>query len=172
MVDLFTGLILSISQYFATKHFLGDQLYKLTMKIISIIPPISFSSCIAGFIRIAWDKNHCKMCETLNKECLSTIQKYFEFRSNENPYGMLEETLLLFFSSILYITIIFLFEHKIFTRLYQLGFNSIAGIDVDNINNFEDPDVTVERDYVKVARTRSHSSRNKIFCHHVLNKSN
>lgn len=141
------------------------------MKLISIIPPISFSSCIAGFIKIAWDKNHCKMCETLNNECLSTIKKYFKFKSNENPFGMLEETLLLFFSSILYISIILLFEYKIFARLYQLGFNSIVGTDVDNKDNFEDPDVSVERDHVKAAITRSRSSRNNI-CQQVLNKPN
>lgn len=69
--------------------------------------------------------------------------------------GILEETLFLMFSSILYIALIFLFDYKIFARLYQFGFNKVVGTGIGYKDDNEDPDVGGERDKVDAAKNRS-----------------
>lgn len=85
----------------------------------------------------------------------SKSKSYFVFPSKGNDFGILEETLYLFFSSILYLVIILLFDYKIFARLYQLVFNTILGTGIGYKNDDEDPDVGGERDKVDAAKSRS-----------------
>lgn len=33
-----------------------------------LIPHFSYSSCIAGFLEIAWENNRCKICNSRNME--------------------------------------------------------------------------------------------------------
>lgn len=68
---------------------------------------------------------------------------------------MLEDFLFLLFSSILYITIILLFDYKVFARLYQLIFNQIVGTGVGFKDDNEDPDIGNERDKVDAAKCHS-----------------
>lgn len=82
-------------------------------------------------------------------------QNYFEFKSDKNKSGILEESLFLLFSSILYIVIVLLFDYKIFARLYQLSFNAIVGSGEGYKDDNEDPDVGGERDKVDAAKTQS-----------------
>jgi len=85
----------------------------------------------------------------------SERKSYFVFKSDKNPNGILEETLFLLFSSILYISIILLFDYKIFHRLHQFVFNKIIGTGVSYKDMNEDPDVGGERDKVDAAKTCS-----------------
>lgn len=85
----------------------------------------------------------------------SKPKSYFVFKSEKNPYGILEETLFLFFSSILYISIILLFDYKIFNWLYQYAFNIIIGTGDSYRDVNEDPDVGSERDRVNAAKNHS-----------------
>lgn len=84
----------------------------------------------------------------------SKLKSYFVFKSDENQSGILEETLFLFFNSILYITIILFFDYKIFFRLYQYGFNAIVGTGIGFKEDTEDPDINGERDKVSAAKTK------------------
>lgn len=68
---------------------------------------------------------------------------------------MLEDTLFLLFSSLLYITLILLFDYKVFARLYQMGFNKIVGTGIGYKDDNEDPDIGGERDKVDAAKSRS-----------------
>lgn len=86
---------------------------------------------------------------------VSERKSYFVFKSDENPNAILEETLLLLFSSILYISIILFFDYKIFHRLHQFVFNKIIGTGVSYKDMNEDPDVGGERDKVDAAKTCS-----------------
>ncbi|XP_060852919.1 phospholipid-transporting ATPase ABCA3-like isoform X2 [Rhopalosiphum padi] len=125
---------------------------------VLIIPHFAYSSCISGFIQIAWENNMCKVCKSpfIVEKCKSIERKsYFVFKSDKNPNGILEETLFLLFSSILYIVIILLFDYKIFHRLYQFVFNEIIGTGVSYKDVNEDPDVGGERDKVDAAKTHS-----------------
>ncbi|XP_026811930.1 ATP-binding cassette sub-family A member 3-like isoform X2 [Rhopalosiphum maidis] len=125
---------------------------------VLIIPHFAYSSCISGFIQIAWENNMCKVCKSpfIVEKCKSIERKsYFVFKSDKNPDGILEETLFLLFSSILYIVIILLFDYKIFHRLYQFAFNEIIGTGVSYKDVNEDPDVGGERDKVDAAKTHS-----------------
>lgn len=90
----------------------------------------------------------------------SERKSYFVFKSDEDPNGILEETLFLLFSSILYIFIILLFDNKIFHRLYQSIFNKIydTGVSYRDIN--EDPDVGSERKKVGAAKTQPSNKLN------------
>lgn len=83
-------------------------------------------------------------------------QSYFVFRTEENKFAILEETLILLFSSILYIALILLFDYKIFSRLYQCGFNIIVGTGDIYKDDNEDPDIAAERE--KVEEAKSHPS--------------
>jgi len=83
----------------------------------------------------------------------SKPKSYFVFKSDKNPYGILEETLFLFLSSILYISIILLSDYKIFHLLYQYAFNKIIGTGESYRDVNEDPDVSKERDKVNAAKT-------------------
>lgn len=85
----------------------------------------------------------------------SKPKSYFVFKSEENASGILEETLFLLFSSVLYIAIIFLFDYKIFARLYQFCFNKVVGTGIGYKDDNEDPDVGGERDKVDAAKNRS-----------------
>lgn len=51
--------------------------------------------------------------------------------------------------------LIFLFDYKIFARLYQFGFNKILGTGVGYKEDNEDPDIGGERDKVDAAKSRS-----------------
>lgn len=66
----------------------------------------------------------------------------------------MEETLFLFFSSILYISILLLFDYKVFANLYRFCFNAIVGTDIDYKGDFEDPDVCNEKARVDSAKTK------------------
>ncbi|KAL5235297.1 hypothetical protein ACI65C_002707 [Semiaphis heraclei] len=132
--------------------------------IVLIIPHFSYSSCISGFLQIAWENNMCKVCKSpvtieLCKNAIYSERKsYFVFKSDKNPNGILEETLFLLFSSILYISIILLFDYKIFHRLYQFVFNKIIGTGISYKEMNEDPDVGGERDKVDAAKTLSNNA--------------
>lgn len=89
---------------------------------------------------------------------------YFVFKSDENELGILEETLFLLFSSILYIVIILLFDYKIFARIYMFGFNKIVGTGVSYKSDNEDPDVSRERDKVNADKIRPRISIICLFC--------
>lgn len=135
------------------------------MRIVSlIIPHFAYSACVAGFIKIAWENNMCKICKSsfTAEKCKSPIyserKSYFVFKSRENQNGILEETLFLLFSSILYITIILLIDYKIFHRLYQFVFNKIIGTGDSYKDVNEDPDVGGERDKVDAAKTHSNDA--------------
>jgi len=52
----------------------------------------------------------------------------------------------------LYISILLLFDYKIFNRLYQYAFNKIIGTGVSYRDVNEDPDVGSERDRVNTAK--------------------
>lgn len=67
----------------------------------------------------------------------------------------MEDTLFLFFSSILYITIILLFDYKVFAHLYQMIFNKIVGTGIGYKDDNEDPDIGGERDKVDAAKSCS-----------------
>lgn len=82
-------------------------------------------------------------------------KNYFVFASNENEFGILEETLFLLSSSILYITIVLLFDYKVFACLYQLILNTFIGTGDNYRNNSEDSDVTDEKDKVDAAKIKS-----------------
>jgi len=155
------------------------------IRIISlIIPHFAYSACIARFIQIAWENNMCKICKSsfTAEKCKSKYlifffilclprliilyfnildpiyserKSYFVFKSSENPNGILEETLFLLFSSIVYIIIILLIDYKIFHRLYQFVFNKIIGTGKSYRDVNEDPDVGGERDKVDAAKTHS-----------------
>lgn len=66
----------------------------------------------------------------------------------------MEETLFLFFSSILYIALLLLFDYKVFANLYRLYFNATVGTDIGYKDDFEDPDVCDEKDRVNLAKTK------------------
>lgn len=88
---------------------------------------------------------------------------FFEFKSDKNPYGILEETIFLLFSSVLYMVLILLFEYKIFARLYQFRFNKTVEInDATTIcnENIQDPDIDDERK--KVDFTKKHFGRQNL----------
>lgn len=76
------------------------------------------------------------------------------FKSAENQYGILEETLFLFFSSILYLTIILLLDYKIIDHVYQYLFNAIYGTDIGTKEDDEDSDIIDEKNKVEAAKTR------------------
>jgi len=59
------------------------------------------------------------------------------------------------FSSILYASIILLFDYKIFQRLHQIIFNKIIGTGISYKDVNEDPDVGGERDKVDAAKIHS-----------------
>lgn len=131
--------------------------------IVLIVPHFSYSSCISGFLQITWENNMCKVCKSpfMDEKCkdmYSTRKSYFVFKSDKNPYGILEETLFLLFSSILYTSIILLFDYKIFHRIYQFVFNKIIGTGVSYKDMNEDPDVGGERDKVDAAKSLSNNS--------------
>eukprot|EP00102_Acyrthosiphon_pisum_P016671 XP_008187710.2 PREDICTED: ATP-binding cassette sub-family A member 1-like [Acyrthosiphon pisum] len=131
--------------------------------IILIIPHFSFPLCLSGFIKITWENNMCKICKSpkmieVCKAIGSKRKSYFVFKSDEDPNGILEETLFLLLSSILYISVILLFDFKIFHRLYQYVFNKIYGTGVSYRDVNEDPDVSSERDKVNAAKTHSNSA--------------
>lgn len=62
---------------------------------------------------------------------------------------MLVEALFLLLSSELFVTIVLLFDNKIFTRLLQWGLILVIGTDVNEQDHHEDPYVAFERDNVK-----------------------
>ncbi|XP_026821418.1 ATP-binding cassette sub-family A member 3-like [Rhopalosiphum maidis] len=131
--------------------------------ILLIIPHFSYSSCLVGFLLITWENNMCKVCKsTMVEMCTDAIgskpKSYFVFKSDKNPYGILEETLFLFLSSILYISIILLFDYKIFPLLYQYAFNKIIGTGESYRDVNEDSDVSKERDKVNVAKTHPNNA--------------
>ncbi|XP_060873175.1 phospholipid-transporting ATPase ABCA3-like isoform X2 [Metopolophium dirhodum] len=138
--------------------------FNLIRLIVLIIPHFSYSSCISGFLQITWENNMCKVCKSplMNEMCKSAIfserKSYFVFKSDKNPNGILEETLFLLFSSILYISIILFFDYKIFHRLHQFVFNKIIGTGVSYKDMNEDPDVGGERDKVDAAKTCSNTA--------------
>lgn len=80
------------------------------------------------------------------------LLNYFVFKSEENKYGILEETLCLLFSSILYIVLILFFEYKIFERLYHFSFDKKVDIYNTGVKDSEDPDINDERHKVDVAK--------------------
>lgn len=94
----------------------------------------------------------------LNLKCIgfdeSKQKSYFVFKSNENKNGILEETLFLIFSSVLYITIVLLFDYKIFARIHQYGSNVIFGTSIGDKEINEDPDIIDEKKKVDAAKTR------------------
>lgn len=77
--------------------------------------------------------------------------RFFVFSSESNNFGILEETLYLFFSSVLYIAIILLLEHKLFARAYQCYLNMFIGTDVEYEDDCEDSDINDERNKVHSA---------------------
>jgi len=79
------------------------------------------------------------------------------FASDENEFGILEETLFLLSSSILYITIVLLFDYKVFARLYQLILNTFIGTGDSYRDDSEDSDVSDEKDKVDAAKIKSSS---------------
>lgn len=152
--------------------------------IVLMIPHLSYLSCITGFIQITWENTTCKLSKIM-EECYGLHfffvffftcwlfiwnvldsanfkpKSFFVFRTDENKYAILEETLFLLFSSILYIVLLVLIEYRIFARLHHFGFNIIVGTGVGYKSKDEDPDVGLERDRVKAAVSRS--SYNIIF---------
>lgn len=40
--------------------------WNIMKHIILIVPHFSYSSCIAGFIQVAWENNRCKICKSLD----------------------------------------------------------------------------------------------------------
>jgi len=149
--------------------------------IVLIIPHFSFPLCLLGFLKITWANNMCKVCKSpkmievckgkflfffflffisnINNFNILAIgskrKNYFVFKSDEDPNGILEESLFLLLSSILYISIILLFDYKIFHPLYWYLFHKIYGAGVSYRDVNEDPDVGSERDKVNAAKTHS-----------------
>lgn len=89
----------------------------------------------------------------------SNTKSYFVFASDENKYGILEETLFLFFSSALYMAIILLFDYKVFARLYQLFLNKIIGTDIGYTDESIDPNVKDEKNRVNLAKNNIFSCK-------------
>lgn len=135
-------------------YFNDNNFFNAMVRILLLFPPFSFSSCVRGFISIVFDKNRCKLCKLPDYKCSETLESYFQFKSDNNPYGMLEETLFLLLSGVLFAAIILLFDYKIFARILQWGLNLIVGTEIGEQDHHEDPDVGVERDNVKAAKTR------------------
>lgn len=79
---------------------------------------------------------------------------YFVLPSEENKnHGILEETLFLLFSSIIYVAIILLFDYKVFGRVYQYFFNTVIGTDIGYKGDIKDLNVCDERYIVDAAST-------------------
>ncbi|CAH1731091.1 unnamed protein product [Aphis gossypii] len=168
---LFVAVNFIIGLFFCIGFFMLKEIkeYKNSMLniirlILLMIPHFSYSMCICGFIQITWENNMCKICKSSNMiEICEDInsskpKSYFVFKSKKNPNGILEETLFLFFSSILYISILLLFDYKIFNRLYQYAFNKIIGTGVSYRDVNEDPDVGSERDRVNAAKNHPNNA--------------
>lgn len=157
--------------------------------ITLIIPHFSYSACLAGFLEIAWENYRNQICDSsiktsnsekllstfmvinlcliLNLNFLGSTKSYFVFKSDENKNGILEESLFLFFSSILYITIILLYDFKIFTRSYQYGCNVIYGTGTGYKENNEDPDISEEK--AKVDSEKTHPCNYVIWRQQIKN---
>ncbi|VVC36007.1 ABC transporter-like,P-loop containing nucleoside triphosphate hydrolase,AAA+ ATPase domain,ABC [Cinara cedri] len=184
--DLVTSMLLFISINFTIGMFINNMLYLMKnlirqmnqnnpynfwniMKHIAlIIPHFSYSSCITGFIEIAWHNNKCKVCKSpdMPKICQnsdnSEPRNYFEFESDTNPDGILKPTLCLLFSGLLYISIILIHDYKIFACLYQMAINSTIGTNISYKDDNEDPDVSCEQKKVDAAKNKLHSEKSPI----------
>ncbi|XP_025190796.1 ATP-binding cassette sub-family A member 3-like isoform X2 [Melanaphis sacchari] len=168
-VNFILGIFINITMFILNDFFAQFNQIKffnilnIIRLIILIVPHFSYSACISGFIKIAWENNMCRVCKSrfIAEKCKNYSdferKSYFVFKSNENPDGILEETLFLLFSSILYIAIILLFDYKIFHQIYQFVFNKIIGTGVSYKDVNEDPDVGGERDKVDAAKTHSNN---------------
>ncbi|VVC36008.1 Hypothetical protein CINCED_3A013120 [Cinara cedri] len=167
-VNFIIGMIVNNALYFMKDLLIIENLktpynfWNILKHIIFIIPYFSYSSSITGFIDISWKNNRFKVCKSSNMEEASHGSvdskqiNYFEFQSNQNPDGILDQIFYMLSSSVLYIAIILLFDYKIFARLYQLGFNLIYGTGVVYKDDNEDPDIGGERDKVDAAKMHSY----------------
>lgn len=55
----------------------------------------------------------------------------------------------------MYILLILLFDYKVFSRIYQCGFNTIVASNHTDRDDNEDPDVTREKDKVNEAKNQT-----------------
>lgn len=86
---------------------------------------------------------------------MSDLNKFLLKPPEDYRVGILKETLMIGFSSLLFIILILLLEYKIFARLYQFIFNKFIGTSISYKDENEDPDIRGERDQVNTAKNRS-----------------